>query len=353
MTAVADPVALGARFPAGFRFGAATSAYQIEGSAGAIGKGPSIWDEFVRVEGAIRNGHTGEVACDHLRRFREDVRIMGALGLTDYRFSVSWPRVLPKGTGRVNPGGLDFYDRLVDALAAQGIRPVVTLYHWDLPAELQRRGGWDSDNAPAWLAELASVVAGRLGDRVHDWITVNEPAVAAFVGHGQGRHAPGLRDWPLALRAAHRMLLAHPLTRQAIRAASPGPARVGIALNLYPVEPAGEGDALAATRVDGHENRWFLDPLFGRGYPSDMLAWWGEHVPERFAAEMEAFRPVVDFLGVNYYTRHPVAASREQPLEASILERGERTAAGWRCTPTASATCSPGSRATTAESRSS
>jgi beta-glucosidase len=186
----ADVRELAARFPPSFRWGVATAAYQIEGSAEADGKGPSIWDEFAHVPGRVRGGETGDVACDHYRRYREDIALMADLGVTDYRFSISWPRVLPEGVGPVNEAGLDFYDALVDDLLEQGIRPLATLYHWDLPLALHRRGGWDSDEAPGWFAELAGVVARRLGDRVSDWITINEPGGAPARGEGPRRPPP-------------------------------------------------------------------------------------------------------------------------------------------------------------------
>jgi beta-glucosidase len=329
----ADVRELAARFPPSFRWGVATAAYQIEGSAEADGKGPSIWDGFAHVPGRVRGGETGDVACDHYRRYREDVALMAGLGVTDYRFSISWARVLPEGVGPVNEAGLDFYDALVDELLEQGIRPLATLYHWDLPLALHRRGGWDSDEAPGWFAELAGAVAHRLGDRVSDWITINEPAVAAYVGYGEGRHAPGCRDWSRALRAGHRMLLAHETGRGALVTASSRAARVGIALSLVACAPAGEHDDAAADRLDGHENRWFLDPLFGRGYPSDMLAWWGEKFPEHMTAEMAARRPALDFLGINYYTRHTVRAGGPPPLELTWVDRGTCTAMSWEVYP--------------------
>lgn len=328
-----NAAAVARRFPRGFRWGAATAAYQVEGSATADRKGPSIWDEFAHTPGKVHGGDTGDVACDHYRRYREDVALMADLGVSDYRFSISWPRVLPDGVGPVNEAGLDFYDALVDELLARGIRPLATLYHWDLPLALQRRGGWDADEAPAWFAEYAGAVAARLGDRIADWVTINEPAVCAFVGHGEGRHAPGLRDWPLALRAAHRMLLAHDIGRDAVLAAARGDARVGIALSLAPCVPATQGEEEAAVRLDGHENRWFLDPLFGRGYPGDLLAWWDDAFPEPFASEMASRRPRLDFLGINYYTRHRACAGAEPPLRVAIVEQGERTAMGWEVFP--------------------
>ena len=300
-----------------FLYGAATAAYQIEGAWDADGKGPSIWDAFVRVPGAIEDGDTGDVACDHYRRFPEDVALMAELGLEAYRFSVSWPRVLPDGTGSANGAGIAFYDRLVDALLEAGIRPFATLYHWDLPQALQERGGWDAPDVVAAFAEYAALVGERLGDRVHDWITLNEPEVAAFAGHYHGVHAPGLHDFALALRTAHAMLCAH---AQAI-AALPTDVSVGIALNLSPCE----GDEEATRLADGYLNRWFLDPVFGRGYPEDMLEWYGEAAP---TAELPPIPPS-DFVGVNYYYRRivrdapaPLGWRQVAPPGAELSEMG-------------------------------
>src|SRR5207244_4959407 len=231
------------------------------------------WDTFCRVPGAIDNGDTGDVACDHYHRWHEDIGLMRRLGLDAYRFSIAWPRVLPYGTGAVNPDGLDFYDRLVDGLLAAGIRPFPTLYHWDLPQSLQDRGGWPVRATALAFAELASVVAARLGDRVSDWFTVNEPLCSAWIGHLDGTMAPGIRDLSLAVPASHHLLLGHGLAAAALRAHSTGPVRVGAVLNLSPCEPASDRDAdvAAAVRADGHTNRWWLDPLYGRGYPADMV----------------------------------------------------------------------------------
>ena len=214
---VDDPAAAARGFPRTFLFGAATSAYQIEGAHDADGKEPSIWDVFCRQPGAIEDGSTGDTACDHYRRYREDVARMAALGMDAYRFSISWPRVMGSRTSGVNPRGLDFYDRLVDALLERGIRPFATIYHWDLPQSLQELGGWARAETVERFAEFASAVGATLGDRVQDWITVNEPEVIAFVGHAEGRHAPGLRDPRLALRVAHQLLLAHRGAAAAIR----------------------------------------------------------------------------------------------------------------------------------------
>jgi beta-glucosidase len=322
---------LASRFPGDFTWGAATSAYQIEGAHDADGRGRSIWDVFCRVPGAIANGETGDVACDHYRRYREDVGLMAELGLGAYRFSVSWPRVLPEGRGRANDAGLDFYDRLVDTLLEHGIRPLVTLYHWDLPQALQERGGWGEPEVVERFAEYAELVGRRLGDRVADWVTLNEPAVSAWVGHLQGRHAPGARDPGLALRVAHHLLLAHRAGADALRATVDA-ARVGIALDLRPVFPASSSDedAEAARRLDGHGTRWFADPLFGRGYPDDLVAWWGELAPP----PLVGYHGRLDFLGVNYYTRQVVrAAGGVLGLEAAVRPGLERTAMGWEVYP--------------------
>jgi beta-glucosidase len=283
-------------------FGAATAAYQIEGAWDEDGKGPSIWDEFVRRRNAIANHDTGDVACDHYHRWREDVDLMAELGLQAYRFSISWPRILPEGTGRLEERGLAFYDRLVDALLERGIEPWVTLYHWDLPLALQDRSGWQAPDVDRWFAEYARVVAERLGDRVRNWMTLNEPWVSAYEGHAFGVHAPGIRDPEGAVRAAHGLMRAHQAAVPAIRAASPD-ARVGLVLNVSPVEAAtdSEADRAAAERVDGYVNRWFLDAAFGRGYPADIAEWF------RFAEPAAAAQPL-DFVGLNYYFRSVVRA---------------------------------------------
>src|SRR2546428_6630300 len=308
---------LGRRFPANFLFGAATAAYQIEGAYDADGKGPSIWDTFTRVPGAISTGETGDVACDHYHRWREDVALIHSLGLNAYRFSVSWPRLIPDGTGAVNERGLEFYERLVEALLERGIRPFVTLYHWDLPERLQGRGGWANPDAPKWFGEYARVVATRLGDRVEDWMTLNEPEVVAFAGHASGVHAPGVKDWRTALRVSHHLLLAHREGARSLPAAHA--TNVGIALNMGPAHAASASaaDRAAAKRIDGHLNRWFLDPLFGRGYPDDMLEWYGR---ELFPYRLDEYDGDLDFVGVNYYTRRVVRAADGGPLKAETIQ---------------------------------
>ena len=331
-----DPAAAARGFPRTFLLGAATSAYQIEGAHDVDGKEPSIWDVFCRQPGAIEDGSTGDIACDHYHRYQEDVARMAALGMDAYRFSISWPRVMGSGTSGVNARGLDFYDRLVDALLERGIRPFATIYHWDLPQRLQELGGWARPETVERFAEFASAVGATLGDRVRDWITVNEPEVIAFVGHAQGRHAPGLRDPRLALRVAHQLLLAHRAAATAIRS-EVRHAQVGISLNLAPVHPASnaEEDAAAAQRVDGYLNRWYLDPLSGRGYPSDMVAWYGELLDPAAVDEMRTYSGSLDFLGVNYYSRQVVRGSRDSFLasEQVPIRDALYTTMGWEVYP--------------------
>jgi len=328
-----DLTALAGRFPPGFLFGTATAAYQIEGGHDADGKGPSIWDTFCRVPGAISTGETGDVACDHYHRWREDTALLRELGCNAYRLSISWPRVVPSGSGAVNEAGLAFYDRLIDELLRNDIRPFVTLYHWDLPQALQERGGWASADTVTAFGRYADAVARRLGDRVHDWMTLNEPEVVAFAGHWVGVHAPGIKDFKTAVGVSHHLLLAHRNAADALRAAN-REARVGIALNLSPADPAtdSQADAEAATRMDGYLNRWFLDPLFGRGYPKDMLELYRPYFDR--GAELSGYDGALDFLGVNYYARRVVRAGGG-PLRADRVdpEGAERTAIGWEVHP--------------------
>jgi len=329
-----DSATLGARFPDDFLWGAATSSYQIEGAATEDGRSPSIWDAFAKTDGAIEDGSSGDVACDHYHRWRGDIALMGELGLGAYRFSIAWPRVIPGGTGAVNAAGLDFYDRLVDALLEAGIEPWPTLYHWDLPQVLEDRGGWPARETAEAFAEYTDIVTRRLGDRVTTWTTLNEPWVSSILGYAHGLHAPGVRDWGAALQAAHHLLLGHGLAAPIIRANSPG-ARVGAVLNLTPIRATTNSDAdrAAAHRHDGHLNRWFLDPLFGRGYPADMLEVYGERLtPQVEPGDMEAIASGADFLGINYYMTFTHGdAPDELPLRAALVDTPDmqHTAMGW------------------------
>lgn len=321
-------------FPPGFIWGAATSAYQIEGAVQDDGRGESIWDVFCRRPGAIRDGSSGEIACDSYHRVGEDIALMRELGLTSYRFSIAWPRLFPSGSGTLNQPGVDFYRRLVDGLHAAGISPLVTLYHWDLPRPLQSRGGWANRDTIGRFGEFAQVVARALGPEVPTWVTVNEPWVVAFVGHLAGAHAPGLRDLPTALAVAHHLLLAHAEAMEALRAELPPAARVGIALNLAPVEPAGDeaADEEAATRFDGYLNRWFLDALYRGRYPDDLVALYGDAMPDVRPGDMARIASPTDFLGINYYA--PIAVRWQpgaHPIDAERVTRPGRplTAMGW------------------------
>jgi beta-glucosidase len=300
----------GLSFPNGFLFGAATAAYQVEGAAHEDGRAPSIWDTFCRIPGKVRHGDTGDIACDHYHRLDEDLDLIAGLGLQAYRFSIAWPRVIPDGNGKVNQKGLDFYRRMLDGLHSRHVVPMATLYHWDLPQKLQDRGGWLNRDTADRFAEYASRMAAAFRDDVAFWVTLNEPWCSAFAGHLEGRHAPGLTDLGSAVAAAHHLLLAHGLAVQALRAADVT-GQAGIALNLSDVVPATAQaeDVVAAARVDGYENRWFLDPLFRGGYPEDMLAWYGRQADLSAIRQndFEVIRAPLDFVGINYYERKVVS----------------------------------------------
>ncbi len=324
-------------FPSQFYWGTATASYQIEGGWNEDGKGASIWDTFSHTQGKIEDGSTGDVACDHYHRWREDVALMKEIGCNAYRFSISWPRVIPLGKGRINPAGLDFYDRLVDALLEAKITPFITLYHWDLPQALQDEGGWANRDTAYYFADYASVVAHKLGDRVKHWITHNEPWVVAWIGYGWGVHAPGLKNEKIALQVAHHLLLSHGVAVRVLRDACSG-GEIGITLNLSPVHPASEReeDKLAARRYDGFLNRWFLDPIFYGHYPPDVLELYIQYAPRIDPGDMATISYKVDFLGVNYYSRsvmkfNPAAG----PLQAEGVapEGAEFTEMGWEIYP--------------------
>jgi beta-glucosidase len=320
-------------FPPDFAWGAATSAYQIEGAVRDGGRGESIWDRFCRRSGCVRAGATGDVACDHYHRFRQDVALVASLGLDAYRFSISWPRVLPQGTGAVNAAGLDFYDRLVDELLEHGIAPHATLYHWDLPQALEDRGGWPVRATAEAFAEYAAVVAARLGDRVAHLATLNEPWCSSELGYRLGIHAPGRTEPAAALAAGHHLLVAHGLGVQAIRAAAPA-ADVGIVLNFEAKQPATPHllDLEAAAVRHAQYNRWYLDPIAGLGYPTEAARAWNWDATEVRDGDLDLIATPLDFLGVNYYTRDIVRSALLPPLAA---RRGtlERTGMGWDVYP--------------------
>jgi beta-glucosidase len=330
------------QFPQGFLWGAATSSYQIEGAWQEDGKGESIWDRFAHTPGKVIDGTNGDVACDHYHRWRDDVALMKQLGLQAYRFSIAWPRILPTGRGQVNQAGIDFYSRLVDELLAADIIPFVTLYHWDLPQTLQDQGGWPRRATAEAFVEYAEVVARALGDRVKNWITHNEPWCIGLLSHQIGEHAPGWRNWPAALTAAHHVLLSHGWATPVIRRESPG-AEVGITLNFTPAYPASSSpaDQDAVRRFDGYYNRWFLDPVYGRHYPADMVADYQAAglLPRGLdfvkPGDMEAIAAPTDFLGVNNYTRAILTASEAGylPQEVRPGHVADFTEMGWEVYP--------------------
>ena len=322
-------------FPAGFSWGAATSSYQIEGAWNADGKGESIWDRFAHTPGRISDGSTGDVACGHYERWPEDIDLMVELGIQAYRFSISWPRILPTGRGEINPAGLQYYSDLVDGLRAAGIEPFVTLYHWELPQALEDEGGWLNRATVDAFAEFTGVVADYLGDRVTNWATINEPWVAADHGYGRGSHAPGRTG--SALPVGHHLLVAHGRAVQVIRDRCPD-ARVGIVLNLAPQIPASDhpDDAIVARLGDGVLNRWYLDPLTGRGYPEDVRAHFDLDLAFVHPGDLATIAQPLDFLGVNYYFPNRVAAIRDPGsghLSWSQVPVGPRTDAGWEIYP--------------------
>jgi beta-glucosidase len=325
------------QFPADFRWGCSTSSYQIEGAVADDGRGESIWDGFCATPGHIRDGSSGAVACDHYHRWPEDLDLARSLGVNAYRFSIAWPRIQPGGRGPALAKGLDFYDRLVDGMLARGLEPWATLYHWDLPQALQDQGGWAKRSTVDAFADYAGLVARHLGDRVKHWITHNEPWCTAFLGHAEGSHAPGVRDFGTAIQVCHHLLLSHGRAIPALRAASPG-AQIGITLSLHPTHAASEAaaDHAAAQRHDGLRNRWWLDPLHGRGYPIDTLSLLGPLAPTVAAGDLQEIATPCDFLGINYYFPEQVADAPGQGVLASrMVERPnvERTAFGWEVSP--------------------
>ena len=326
-------------FPADFRWGVSTSSFQIEGAGREDGRGESIWDRFCSEPGRIRDGSNGLVACDHYHRWPQDLDMAKSLGVNAYRFSIAWPRILPRGRGASNEAGLAFYDRLVDGMLERGLDPWATLYHWDLPQVLQDQGGWTSRETVAAFLEYTDVVTRRLGDRVMHWITHNEPWCSCMMSYWEGVHAPGGRNLADAMLASHHVLLSHGQAIPVIRRNVPG-AQVGITLSLHPLIAASASpeDAAAVTRHDGLRNRWFLDPLHGRGYPQDTLALLGDAAPRVLPGDLEAIATPTDFLGVNYYFPEVIADAADEshgPMRTRLVEREgvQRTAFGWEVSP--------------------
>ena len=334
-------------FPEGFLWGTATSSYQIEGAVTAGGRGASIWDMFSHTPGKTAKGETGDVAVDHYHRVAEDVALMGELGLNAYRFSIAWPRLLPSGTGEVNPEGVAFYRDLAGRLRDNGITPLATLYHWDLPLALHEQGGWLNPDSVAWFAEYAAAAKEALGDLISMWITLNEPWCSAFLGYSSGVHAPGITDAASSYLAAHHHMLAHHNAVSAMRATNPQPAdRIGIAPNLIPAWPASQSpdDVRAAAAIDTVQNLQFLDAIFFGTYPELILEY-----HERFGlsdlidpADLAAVRQDIDFLGVNYYNVNTIRYEAGVPAdpwwpgtdEAVLLPpEGPLTAMDWGIEP--------------------
>jgi beta-glucosidase len=323
-------------FPPGFVWGTATASYQIEGAVAEDGRTPSIWDTYSRTPGKVVDGDTGDVADDHYHRYGEDVGIMRELGVGSYRFSVAWPRITPSVTqhelGPVNEAGLAFYDRLVDELLAAGITPAATLYHWDLPQALEDAGGWTNRATAERFAEYAEVVAARLGDRIGTFITLNEPWCSAYLGYASGVHAPGRTEPASALAAVHHLNLAHGLATAAVRRAAPQ-AQVALTLNLAWVRPAtgSEADANAARRIDGLQNRVFLDPAMRGEYPADVLADTSSVTDWAFVqdGDLELIRQPIDALGLNYYSPTIVRAYDGDGPRAEADGHGDGAASAW------------------------
>lgn len=335
-----------AKFPASFVWGTATASYQIEGAVSEDGRGDSIWDTFSRRAGAIADGQNGDVADDHYHRAAADVALMADLGVEAYRFSIAWPRIQADGTGAANPAGLGFYRDLAEKLLDRGIAPWATLYHWDLPQALEDQGGWLQRDTAYRFAEYSAAVAEALGDVVTNWITLNEPWCSSFLGYASGAHAPGRQEGSAAAQAAHHLLLGHGLAVPEIRRAVPE-AQVGVTLNLYSIRAASERpeDLDAARRIDGLGNRLFLDPVLRGSYPSDVLAdlgeeeWFGANAT---AADLSAIAAPIDFLGVNYYSRHTLRAGSAGTAvsaypgseRAEFVDTGaDKTQMGWEIHP--------------------
>ncbi|SDF08868.1 broad-specificity cellobiase [Thermoanaerobacter thermohydrosulfuricus] len=328
-----------AKFPRDFVWGTATSSYQIEGAVNEDGRTPSIWDTFSKTEGKTYKGHTGDVACDHYHRYKEDVEILKEIGVKAYRFSIAWPRIFPE-EGKYNPKGMDFYKKLIDELQKRDIVPAATIYHWDLPQwAYDKGGGWLNRESIKWYVEYATKLFEELGDAIPLWITHNEPWCASILSYGIGEHAPGHKNYREALIAAHHILLSHGEAVKAFREMNIKGSKIGITLNLTPAYPASEKeeDKLAAQYADGFANRWFLDPIFKGNYPEDMMELYSKIIGEfDFIKEgdLETISVPIDFLGVNYYTRSIVKYNEDSMLKAeNVPGPGKRTEMGWEISP--------------------
>jgi beta-glucosidase len=323
-------------FPQGFLWGAATSAYQIEGSPLADGAGASNWHRFSHLPGKIEGGDNGDRACDHYRRWREDVALMRELGLGAYRFSLGWGRLQPEGRGKVHIPGRDFYSRLIDELLESGIRPMVTLHHWDFPQTLDERGGWPNRDSIEWFADYAEIAFRAYADRVSLWTTFNEPWMISDSGYLRGLHAPGRRSAAEAALTAHHLLCAHGEAVARFRSMAKG--EIGLVVNLEPKHPASDSpaDVAAAMRADAYMNRQYLDPIFLGSYPPELAECFGRDWPRHGARDFERIRQPIDYLGINYYSR---GVTRDDPADLPIraprvpMEHAERTAMGWEVYP--------------------
>lgn len=315
-----------------FVWGVATSSYQIEGASNIDGRGESIWDTFCRVPGKVANGDNGDVACDHYHRYKEDLDLMKWLGVDAYRFSVAWPRVIPNGTGAINRAGLDFYNRVIDGALERGIEPWLTMYHWDLPEALQQKGGWNNRESVEWFGEYAQLLTSTFGDRVKNWMTLNEPLCSAWIGHLYGAMAPGITDLKTALDVSHHLLMSHGQASKIIRSEVKA-AKVGIVINVTPAVPATDRpeDLAAAELADSFDNKWFLNPIFGRPYPVDVI----QNIdlaPNIYSGDMDLIAQELDFLGINFYFRQTVAyeaTGKPLPIQNIRRENVKRTSMDW------------------------
>ena len=315
-----------------FVWGVATSSYQIEGAANIDGRGESIWDTFCRVPGKVANGDNGDEACDHYHRYKEDLDLMKWLGVDAYRFSVAWPRVIPNGTGAINRAGLDFYNRVIDGALERGIEPWLTMYHWDLPEALQQKGGWNNRESVEWFGEYAQLLTSTFGDRVKNWMTLNEPLCSAWIGHLYGAMAPGITDLKTALDVSHHLLMSHGQASKIIRSEVKA-AKVGIVINVTPAVPATDRpeDLAAAELADSFDNKWFLNPVFGRPYPVDVI----QNIdlaPNIYSGDMDLIAQELDFLGINFYFRQTVAyeaTGKPLPIQNIRRENVKRTSMDW------------------------